>query len=123
MKSDIEIARSVTPLHINQVAEKAGIMQDELIAWGDYKAKVDLSIFARIKQRRMGFEMNVKFVRKRKTKTGNKRTLNIISKDIWRTLINTKKGISGGGKRIQNARKKGIRNGGKRILTKFELRI
>jgi formate--tetrahydrofolate ligase len=54
MKSDIEIARSVNPLHINQVAEKAGIMQDELIAWGDYKAKVDLSIFARIKQKRIG---------------------------------------------------------------------
>ena len=54
MKSDSEIARSITPLHINQIAETAGIMREELVACGEFKAKVDLSIFSRLKQNQRG---------------------------------------------------------------------
>lgn len=48
MKSDLEIASSITPLHIHEVAEKAGIHAEEVIPWGSYKAKIDTSIFKRI---------------------------------------------------------------------------
>ena len=54
MKSDSEITREVTPLHINQVAENAGIKQHELTLCGELKAKVDLSIFQRLKENSMG---------------------------------------------------------------------
>jgi len=49
MKSDSEIAREFNLLHINQVAEKAGIKQHELTLCGEQKAKVDFSIFERLK--------------------------------------------------------------------------
>ena len=51
MKSDSEIARGFTLTHINQIAEKAGIKQHELTLCGEEKAKVDLSIFKRLKER------------------------------------------------------------------------
>jgi len=50
MKSDSEIARRFTLTHINQIAEKAGIKQHELTLCGEEKAKVDLSIFERLKE-------------------------------------------------------------------------
>ena len=42
--SDIEIAQSVTPEHISAVAKRAGIDDKYLEQYGNYKAKVDLSI-------------------------------------------------------------------------------
>jgi len=54
MKSDIEIARSGKLQNIYNIAEKAGIQKDEVIPCGDYKAKISLSIFDRIKNNRNG---------------------------------------------------------------------
>ena len=51
MKSDLEIAHSVTPKPITEIAEKAGLKEDEIIQWGEYKAKVSLSAWERVKSR------------------------------------------------------------------------
>jgi formate--tetrahydrofolate ligase len=48
MKSDIEIARSVKLEDISIIADKVGIRSNELIACGDFKAKVHPKIFDRI---------------------------------------------------------------------------
>ena len=40
MLSDIEIARSVRPLKITEVAKKIGITEDQLELYGNYKAKI-----------------------------------------------------------------------------------
>lgn len=42
-KSDIEIANSVTPKHITEVAARAGIDLKYIEQYGNYKAKIDLS--------------------------------------------------------------------------------
>ena len=42
--SDIEIAQSVTPKHITTIAESCGVDQKYLEQYGNYKAKVDLSL-------------------------------------------------------------------------------
>ena len=47
MKPDIEIARSVKPKPIEEIAEKAGLNEDEYVCWGDYKAKVSLDVLKR----------------------------------------------------------------------------
>ncbi len=44
IKSDIEIAQSVTPEHIKAIAERAGIDEKYLIQYGNDKAKVELSL-------------------------------------------------------------------------------
>ena len=50
MKSDIEIARSVKPRPINEIAKKVGIKESELIPWGKYKAKAPANnILKRVK--------------------------------------------------------------------------
>jgi len=54
MLSDLEIARSVKPLSIFEVAEKAGLLDEEIIPWGNYKAKVSLNAFERIKRNKSG---------------------------------------------------------------------
>ncbi len=54
MKLDIEIARSVKPKAIEEIAQLAGIKEDEYVCWGDYKAKVNLDIFNRICQNNNG---------------------------------------------------------------------
>ncbi len=43
-KSDIEIAQSVHPKHITEIAKVAGVDDKYLEQYGNYKAKVDLSI-------------------------------------------------------------------------------
>ena len=42
--SDIEIAQSVKPEHIKVIAERAGVPENALEQYGNYKAKVDLSV-------------------------------------------------------------------------------
>ncbi|RLF58534.1 MAG: formate--tetrahydrofolate ligase [Thermoplasmata archaeon] len=54
MKSDIEIAQSINPLHINEVARQAGIEKNEIIACGAFKAKIDTNIFSRLRQHKQG---------------------------------------------------------------------
>ena len=44
MPTDIEIARSVTPLPITEVAKNAGVDVKHLIPYGFDKAKVDYSL-------------------------------------------------------------------------------
>ena len=44
MRSDIEIAQSVTPKHISEIAKTAGVPEDCLELYGNAKAKVDLSL-------------------------------------------------------------------------------
>lgn len=46
--SDIEIAQSVAPLAISQIAKEAGILDEELELYGQSKAKVDLSVLKRL---------------------------------------------------------------------------
>ena len=43
-KSDIEIAQSVKMRKITEIAEKAGIDEEYLEQYGNYKAKIDLSL-------------------------------------------------------------------------------
>ena len=49
MSSDLEIAKSVEIKKINGVAEKFGILEDEIIPYGKYKAKVENEIYNRVK--------------------------------------------------------------------------
>jgi formate--tetrahydrofolate ligase len=51
MKSDIEIAQSAKILAISKIAEKYGILEDELEHYGKYKAKVSLDIFKRLEDK------------------------------------------------------------------------
>ncbi|RLF29101.1 MAG: formate--tetrahydrofolate ligase [Thermoplasmata archaeon] len=54
MKSDIEIASSVKPKPIDVIAEKIGLHEDEIILWGNYKAKVSLEVLKRVRGNRDG---------------------------------------------------------------------
>jgi formate--tetrahydrofolate ligase len=54
MKSDIEIARSVKLQDIYNIAEKAGLQKDEIIPWGNHKAKISLEALERIKNNKDG---------------------------------------------------------------------
>jgi formate--tetrahydrofolate ligase len=52
LKSDIEIAQEATLKPIQEIAAKAGILDDELELYGKYKAKVDyMSVLERLKDR------------------------------------------------------------------------
>ena len=46
--SDIEIAQSVTPEKVIDVASSIGISEDELELYGKYKAKVSPSVMKRL---------------------------------------------------------------------------
>ncbi|KIM28505.1 hypothetical protein M408DRAFT_8661 [Serendipita vermifera MAFF 305830] len=52
--SDIEIAVAQTPKPVTLLAEEIGIRPDELESYGKYKAKVELSILDRLKNRKNG---------------------------------------------------------------------
>lgn len=52
--SDIDIAMAQTPKPIVELAEELGILSSELESYGQYKAKVDLSIIDRLKYRKDG---------------------------------------------------------------------
>ena len=52
--TDLEIARSVTPKHIFEVAQALGISSDDLIPFGRYKAKIALSLGERIQKKPLG---------------------------------------------------------------------
>jgi len=54
MESDLAIAQRAKLKPIWEVAESIGIRRDELILYGDYKAKVKLSILERLKDRPNG---------------------------------------------------------------------
>ncbi len=54
MKSDSEIAQTALLQPIENIAQKAGLREQEIILWGDYKAKVSLSALERIQDHRNG---------------------------------------------------------------------
>lgn len=54
MKSDIEIAQSTALLPITDIAEKLGILDDEIELYGKYKAKINDSFMKRAQARRDG---------------------------------------------------------------------
>ncbi|MBM4034602.1 MAG: formate--tetrahydrofolate ligase [Planctomycetes bacterium] len=57
--SDIEVAQAARLKPIVEIAEKAGIRRDELELYGDFKAKVKLSISDRLKDRKDGKYIDV----------------------------------------------------------------
>ncbi|MCX7805296.1 MAG: formate--tetrahydrofolate ligase [Planctomycetota bacterium] len=59
MLSDIEIAQRAKLKPITEIAEKAGILPDELEPYGKWKAKVDLSLLERLKDRKLGKYIDV----------------------------------------------------------------
>lgn len=50
-KSDIEIAQSCKPLHINEVAKRAGVPESYLSPYGSNKAKVDIRLLTESKEK------------------------------------------------------------------------
>lgn len=54
MSYDMEIARSINLLPIEEIAKKAGIKENEIEKYGDYKAKIKLSIFERLENAKEG---------------------------------------------------------------------
>ena len=50
MKSDIEIAQSVKPLRIKEVAQKLGISDEYIEQYGNYKAKISLDLLKQDKK-------------------------------------------------------------------------
>ena len=54
MKSDIQIAQEAEMKHIKEVAEQAGISEDELEFYGKYKAKLSDELWNRIKDNKDG---------------------------------------------------------------------
>lgn len=51
MLTDIEIAQNAALLPIDQIAERAGVVDSELERYGRYKAKVDLGIWDRVRNK------------------------------------------------------------------------
>lgn len=52
--SDIEVSQSITPLHIEKIAEQLGLQADEYDFYGKLKAKLSLSIRDRLSQQPNG---------------------------------------------------------------------
>lgn len=54
MKTDIQIAQETKMLHINEIAKKLGLTEDDIEQYGKYKAKVDLSVLNRLSDKPNG---------------------------------------------------------------------
>ena len=52
--TDIEIAQKAKLLKINEIAEKIGLTEDEYEQYGKYKAKVELSVLEKYKDKKDG---------------------------------------------------------------------
>ncbi|EAL19472.1 hypothetical protein CNBG4190 [Cryptococcus deneoformans B-3501A] len=52
--SDIEIAVAQTPKPVAEIAEEIGVHPDEVESYGRYKAKIELSVLDRLKERKDG---------------------------------------------------------------------
>lgn len=50
MLTDLEIAQSIKPLPIKKIAQRIGLKKEEIQLYGEYKAKVSLSVLERIKK-------------------------------------------------------------------------
>ena len=54
MKTDVEIAQEAVIRPIGEIAEKLGLANDEIEQYGKYKAKITLSAFERVKEKKNG---------------------------------------------------------------------
>lgn len=54
MKTDIQIAQETQMLHINEIAKKIGLTEDDIEQYGKYKAKVDLDVLKCHKEKENG---------------------------------------------------------------------
>ena len=59
MNSDLEIAQSVTPKPIAEIAEAIGLKQSELELYGTHVAKIKLDVLKRTQRRRLGHYIDV----------------------------------------------------------------
>jgi len=57
--SDLEIAQAATPKPIMEIADKVGLLHEELVPYGWLKAKVSLSVLERLKDRPNGKYIDV----------------------------------------------------------------
>ena len=73
---DIEIARRAKLKPIKQIAKKLGLKEKELNLYGDYKAKVSLSVLERLKKRKNGKYIDVTAITP--TPLGEGKTVNTI---------------------------------------------
>ncbi len=112
MKTDIQIAQESKMLHIRQIAENIGIKEEELELYGNYKAKISLDIWNRIKDNKDGKLVLVTAINptaagegKTTTNVGLSMALNKIGKKTMTTLrepslgpsFGIKGGAAGGG--------------------------
>jgi formate--tetrahydrofolate ligase len=111
--SDIEIAQAATMQPIQAIAEKAGILEDELELYGRYKAKIDyLGLLARLKDKPDGKIINVTAITptplgegKTVTAIGLAESMNVLGMDTMLALrepslgpvFGIKGGAAGGG--------------------------
>lgn len=54
MKTDIQIAQEAKLLHINKIAEKLGLTEDDYDQYGKYKAKLDFNLLKKFENRKDG---------------------------------------------------------------------
>jgi formate--tetrahydrofolate ligase len=54
VKTDVQIAQEAKMLPITEVAEKIGLKEDDLVHYGKYKAKVNLDVLERLKDKEDG---------------------------------------------------------------------
>ncbi len=112
MLSDLEIAQQAKLRHIGEVAQEAGLLEDEIEYYGDYKAKIKLEALDRLKDEPDGKFILVTAVTptplgegKTVTNIGLTQALNYIGKDVISTLrepsmgptFGIKGGAAGGG--------------------------
>jgi len=110
--SDLEIAQKAEMTPIRQIAEKAGIKDEELELYGNYKAKVDLNILDRLKGNPDGKYIDVTAITptplgegKTVTTIGLSQALGHIGKDVFTCIrqpslgpvFGIKGGAAGGG--------------------------
>ena len=54
MKTDVQIAQEAKMIHIKEVAEKLGLKEEDLVYYGNYKAKVSLDVLERLQAKEDG---------------------------------------------------------------------
>ena len=54
MKTDVQIAQEAKMLPVNEIAEKLGLEEDDLVHYGKYKAKVNLDVLERLEDKEDG---------------------------------------------------------------------
>lgn len=112
MLSDLEIAQQAQLRHIRDVAEEAGLREEEIEYYGDYKAKIKLEVLDRLKEEPDGKFILVTAVTptpmgegKTVTNLGLTQALNYIGKNVISTIrepsmgptFGIKGGAAGGG--------------------------